>query len=134
MDDINIKRVLTDISTSLIPRLRSDLKPYGLDVDWQINSGIVTINVNEKGKKLYKSKADVKKNAKNFTFAIIDILDEYNLSVTEVLGMLTVTIGMLTKDQDRAELDAVITRLVLIKYDRLGILDVHKKMKTKDFV
>lgn len=70
---INIKRVLTDISTSLIPRLRSDLKPYGLDVDWQINSGIVTINVNEKGKKLYMSKADVKKNAKNFTFAIIDI-------------------------------------------------------------
>ena len=48
--------------------------------------------------------------------------------------MLTVTIGMLTKDQDRAELDAAIARLVLIKYDRLGILDVHKKMKTKDFV
>ena len=125
--NINIKRVLTDISTSLIPRLRSDLKPYGLDVDWQRNSGIVTINVNEKGKKLYMSKADVKKNAKNFTFAIINILDEYNLSVTEVFGMLT-------KDQDRAELDAVIARLVLIKYDRLGILDVHKKMKTKDFV
>ena len=132
--NINIKRVLTDISTSLIPRLRSDLKPYGLEVDWQINSGIVTINVNEKGKKLYKSKADVKKNAKNFTFALIDILDEYNLSVTEALGMLTVTIGILTKDRDRAELDAVIARLVLIKYDRLGILDVHKKMETKDFV
>ena len=59
---------------SLIPRLRSDLKPYGLEVDWQINSGIVTINVNEKDKKLYMSKADVKKNAKNFTFAVIDIL------------------------------------------------------------
>lgn len=73
---INIKRVLTDISTSLIPRLRSNLKPYGLDVDWQINSGIVTINVNEKGKKLYKSKTDVKKNAKNFTFAIIDIVSD----------------------------------------------------------
>ena len=72
--DINIKRVLTDISTSLIPRLRSDLKPYGLEVDWQINSGIVTINVNEKGKNVYMSKADVKKNAKNFTFAIIDIV------------------------------------------------------------
>lgn len=71
---INIKRVLTDISTSLIPRLRSDLKPYGLDVDWQINSGIVTINVNENGKKLYMSKADVKKNAKKFTFAIVDIV------------------------------------------------------------
>ena len=64
---INIKRVLTDISTSLIPRLKSDLKPYGLDVDWQRNSGIVIINVNEKGKKLYMSKTDVKKNAKNFT-------------------------------------------------------------------
>nr|DAW04705.1 MAG TPA: hypothetical protein [Caudoviricetes sp.] len=61
--NINIKRVLTDISTSLIPRLRSDLKPYGLDVDWQINSGIVTINVNEKGK--------------NLTFAIIDIASNY---------------------------------------------------------
>ena len=75
--NINIKRALTDISTSLIPWLRSDLKPYGLDVDWQRNSGIVTINVNEKGKKLYKSKTDVKKNAKNFTFAIIDIASEY---------------------------------------------------------
>ena len=74
MNDINIKRVLNDVSTSLIPRLRSDLKPYGLEVDWQRNSGIIIINVNEKGKKLYKSKADVKKNAKNFTFAIIDIL------------------------------------------------------------
>lgn len=72
--DINIKRALVDIGVSLIPRLRSDLKPYGLEVDWQINSGIVTINVNEKGKKLYKSKTDVKKNAKNFTFAIIDIV------------------------------------------------------------
>ena len=72
--NINIKRVLTDISTSLIPRLKSDLKPYGLDVDWQRNSGIVIINVNEKGKKLYMSKTDVKKNAKNFTFAIIDIV------------------------------------------------------------
>lgn len=71
---------------------------------------------------------------KKLAYALIDILDEYNLSVTEALGMLTVTIGMLTKDQDRAELDAVIARLVLIKYDRLGILDVHKKMKTKDFV
>ena len=64
---------------------------------------------------------------KKLAYALIDILDEYNLSVTEALGMLT-------KDQDRAELDAVIARLVLIKYDRLGILDVHKKMKTKDFV
>ena len=72
--NINIKRVLTDVSTSLIPRLRSDLKPYGLDVDWQRNSGIVTINVNENGKKLYKSKTDVKKNAKNFTFAMVDIV------------------------------------------------------------
>lgn len=71
---------------------------------------------------------------KKLAYALIDILDEYNLSVTEALGMLTVTIGILTKDQDRAELDAVIARLVLIKYDRLGILDVHKKMKTKDFV
>lgn len=79
----------------------------------------------------------MKKNediSKKLAYALIDILDEYNLSVTEALGMLTVTIGMLTKDQDRAELDAVIARLVLIKYDRLGILDVHKKMKTKDFV
>lgn len=74
--DINIKRVLTDISTSLIPRLRSDLRPYDLDVDWQRNSGIVTINVNENGKKLYMSKADVNKNAKNFTFAIIDIASD----------------------------------------------------------
>lgn len=72
--------------------------------------------------------------SKKLAYALINILDEYNLSVTEALGMLTVTIGMLTKDQDRAELDAVIARLVLIKYDRLGILDVHKKMKTKDFV
>ena len=82
--NINIKRVLTDISTSLIPRLRSDLKPYGLDVDWQINSGIVTINVNEKGKKLYKSTIDVKKNAKNFTFAMVDIISNsyhFNYSV-----------------------------------------------------
>lgn len=71
---------------------------------------------------------------KKLAYALIDILDEYNLSITEALGMLTVTIGMLTKNQDRAELDAVIARLVLIKYDRLGILDVHKKMKTKDFV
>ncbi len=70
---MNIKRVLNDVNMSLIPRLKSDLKPYGLEVDWQINSGIVIINVNEKGKKLYKSKTDVKKNAKNFTFAIIDI-------------------------------------------------------------
>lgn len=31
----------------------------------------------EKRKKLYKSKTDVKKNAKNFTFAIIDIASEY---------------------------------------------------------
>ena len=80
---------------------------------------------------------NMKKNEdinKKLAYALIDILDEYNLSVTEALGMLTVTIGMLTKDQDRAELDAVIARLVLIKYDRLGILDVHKKMKTKDFV
>lgn len=79
----------------------------------------------------------MKKNkdiSKKLAYALIDILDEYNLSVTEALGILTVTIGMLTKDQDRAELDAVIARLVLIKYDRLGILDVHKKMKTKDFV
>ena len=82
-------------------------------------------------------KITMKKNEdinKKLAYALIDILDEYNLSVTEALGMLTVTIGMLTKDQDRAELDAVIARLVLIKYDRLGILDVHKKMKTKDFV
>ena len=71
---------------------------------------------------------------KKLAYALIDILDEYNLSVTEALGMLTATIGMLTKDQDRAELDAVIAKLILIKYDRLGILDVHKKMKTKDFV
>ena len=75
--NINIKRVLVDIGVSLIPRLRSDLKPYGLEVDWQINSGIVTINVNENGKNVYKSKADVKKNAKNFTFAIIDIASNY---------------------------------------------------------
>lgn len=75
--NINIKRVLVDIGVSLIPRLRSDLKPYGLEVDWQINSGIVTINVNKNGKNVYKSKADVKKNAKNFTFAIIDIASNY---------------------------------------------------------
>ena len=74
--DINIKRALVDIGVSLIPRLRSDLKPYGLEVDWQRNSGIAAINVNEKGKKLYMSKADVKKNAKNFTFAIIDIASD----------------------------------------------------------
>ena len=75
--NINIKRVLVDIGVSLIPRLRSDLKPYGLEVDWQINSGIVTINVNKNGKNVYMSKADVKKNAKNFTFAIIDIASNY---------------------------------------------------------
>lgn len=38
--------------------------------------------------------------SKKLAYALIDILDKYNLSVTEVLG----------------------------------ILDVHKKMKTKDFV
>ena len=84
--NINIKRVLTDISTSLIPRLRSDLKPYGLEVDWQRNSGTVTINVNENGKKLYMSKADVKKNAKNFTFAMVDIVSNshhFNYSVVK---------------------------------------------------
>ena len=74
--DINIKRALVDIGVSLIPRLRSDLKPYGLEVDWQINSGIVTINVNEKGKKLYKSKTDVKKNAKNFINKIGVVYDK----------------------------------------------------------
>jgi len=82
--DINIKRALVDIGVSLIPRLRSDLKPYGLDVDWQRNSGTVFINVNEKGKKLYKSKTDVKKNAKNFTFAMVDIISNsyhFNYSV-----------------------------------------------------
>ena len=74
--DINIKRALVDIGVSLIPRLRSDLKPYGLEVDWQINSGIVTINVNEKRKKLYKSKTDVKKNAKNFINKIGVVYDK----------------------------------------------------------
>ena len=101
--NINIKRVLVDIGVSLIPRLRSDLKPYGLEVDWQINSGTVFINVNKNGKKLYKSKTDVKKNAKI------------------ALGLLVVVIEILAKEDKNTKktLDVIIKELTRLKYKRM---------------
>ncbi len=65
---------------------------------------------------------------------LIDIADEEKISIEQMLSLIVVLAAQITKDYASIELEAVIARLVLIKYDRLGILDVHKKMKTKDFV
>lgn len=59
---------------------------------------------------------------------ILEFLNENGLSKIEVLGVLLVVIKTITEnDKDTTELSTLITRLLLLKYDRMGFLDMLKK-------
>lgn len=61
-------------------------------------------------------------------YMILEFLNENGLSKIEVLGVLLVVIKTITEnDKDTTELSTLITRLLLLKYDRMGFLDMLKK-------
>jgi len=69
------------------------------------------------------------------TFEILELLNENNLSKIEVLGILLVVVKTITEnDKDTTELSTLITRLLLLKYDRMGVLKTYEKTKVKELI
>lgn len=64
----------------------------------------------------------------------IDIANEEKISIEQMLSLIVVLAAQITKDYASTELEALITHLTLLKYDRMGILKTYEKTKGKELI
>lgn len=65
---------------------------------------------------------------------LIDIANEEKISIEQMLSLIVVLVAQITKDYASIELEAVITQLTLLKYDRMGVLKIYEKTKVKELI
>lgn len=61
----------------------------------------------------------------------IDIANEEEIPLEQMIGTIVILASQVTKDCTETGLDALITHLTLLKYDRMGILKEYEKAKVK---
>ena len=65
---------------------------------------------------------------------LIDMANEEKISIEQMLSLIVVLTAQITKDYAPTELEALITHLTLLKYDRMGILKTYEKTKGKELL
>lgn len=65
---------------------------------------------------------------------LIDIANEEKISIEQMLSLIVVLAAQITKDYASIRLEALITQLTLLKYDRMDILKTYEKTKVKELI
>ena len=65
---------------------------------------------------------------------LIDIANEEKIPLEQMLSLIVVLAAQITKDHASIRLEALITQLTLLKYDRMDILKTYEKTKVKELI
>lgn len=64
----------------------------------------------------------------------IDIANEEKIPLEQMISTIVILAAQITKDYAPIELEALITQLTLLKYDRMDILKTYEKTKVKELI
>nr|DAW04703.1 MAG TPA: hypothetical protein [Caudoviricetes sp.] len=64
----------------------------------------------------------------------IDIANEEKIPLEQMISTIVILASQVTKDCTETGLEALITQLILLKYDRMGVLKTYEKTKVKELI